>query len=300
MRLAGIAVIRDEEDVLEAFVRHNVRFLDHLYIVAHRCRDGSERILQSLRCEGLPISVVRRHDGALLKADWLNELAARAFSAGAEAVAALDADEFIKLDGGNDLCRRLDSIPENLHPGWRWQSYVPTIAHLNRAAGCPSDVLRDISQRLRHERRTVLKVILRRNAARSGWRFDEGAHRLSGRRDVCRVCIVPRCWLAHIPVRSLEQFEQKIIRGWHARLNHSLVPGQSSHWRHVYESMVSRGTATPQLLRRIAADYQRSSGDWDSLYERDLVEDPIDASNGETGILPRTANAALHRLSAGR
>ncbi|HVN36345.1 MAG TPA: glycosyltransferase family 2 protein, partial [Casimicrobiaceae bacterium] len=65
MRLAGIAVIRDEEDVLEAFVRHNVRFLDHLYIVAHRCRDGSERILQSLRCEGLPISVVRRHDGAL-------------------------------------------------------------------------------------------------------------------------------------------------------------------------------------------------------------------------------------------
>src|ERR1700757_2292187 len=125
MRLVGIAVVRDEDDVLEAFVRHNIQFLEHLHIVAHRCRDGSERILDALCYEGLPISIVRRQDRALRKADWLNELAARSFAEGADAVVALDADEFIKVEDRGGLHRWLDSIPEHLHPAWQWQSYVP-------------------------------------------------------------------------------------------------------------------------------------------------------------------------------
>ncbi|HET7032800.1 MAG TPA: glycosyltransferase family 2 protein, partial [Casimicrobiaceae bacterium] len=272
MRLFGIAVVRDEEDVLETFVRHNVQFLDHLHIAAHRCRDGSERILHSLCNEGLPISVIRRQDSGLRKADWLNELAARSFSDGADAVAALDADEFIKVADRSELLGLLDSFPEGRHPGLLWQSYVPTVALLSRAASSRIDVLRDIRHRLIHERWTVMKVILRRSAARLGWRFDEGAHRLVGRRDVCRILVLPRCRLAHFPVRSLEQFEQKIVRSWHARRIHRPMPDMSSHWRHVYESMISRGAATPQLLRRIAADYQRSSGEWDSLLESEVVE----------------------------
>ena len=299
MRLVGIAVIRDEGDVLEAFVRHNVQFLDHFHIAAHRCRDGSEQVLDSLCNEGLPISIVRRQEPALRKAEWLNELAAKSFSDGADAVAALDADEFIKVEDSKGLIRRLESIPEELHPAWLWQSYVPTVDLLSRRTGSRVNVLRDIRHRLKHERWMVLKVILRRNAARLGWRFDEGAHRLVGRGDVCRICVMPRCRLAHFPVRSLDQFEQKITRGWHARLIHRPMADMSSHWQHVYESMVSTGTATPQLLRRIAADYQRSSGDWDSLCERDLVEDPIDVSNGQTNTLPRAASAAGKQVSAG-
>jgi hypothetical protein len=298
MRLVGIAVVRDEEDILEAFVRHNVQFLDHLYIVAHRCRDNSEHVLQSLRYEGLPLSIVRRQDKGLRKSAWLNELAAQSFSEGADAVAALDADEFIKVEDGKRLIRRLDSFPESLHPAWRWQSYVPTVALLSQGAASGVNVLRDIRHRLKDERWTVLKVILRRNAARLGWRFDEGAHRLVGRPDVCRIGVMPDCWLAHFPVRSLEQFERKIIRGWHARLIHCPMPDISSHWRHVYESMVSTGAATPQLLRRIAADYQRTSGDWDSLHDRDLVEDPMDVSLGEAGALPCGTSTAGERVSA--
>ena len=298
MRLFGIAVVRDEEDVLEAFVRHNVRFLDHLHIAVHRCRDRSEPILDSLRREGLPVSVLRREDNALRKADWLNELAARSFSEGADAVAAIDADEFIKVADRDELLGLLDSLPEGRHPGLQWQSYVPTLALLDRAASSRIDVLGDIRHRLKRERWTVVKVILRRGAARLGWRFDEGAHRLVGRRDVCRIAVMPRCWLAHFPVRSLEQFERKIIRSWHARLIHRPMSDMSSHWQHVYESMISRGTATPQLLRRIAADYQRSSGDWDSLHECEVVEDPMDGFINERNTRPRVEIAASDRVTA--
>ena len=292
-------MVRDEEDVLEAFVRHNVRFLEHLHIVAHRCHDRSEHVLDALRNEGLPISIVRQPDPALRKADWLNELAARSFFEGADAVAALDADEFIKVEDGNGLLRPLESIPEHLHPAWLWQSYVPPLELLSETAGRRINVLQDIRHRLKHERWTVLKVILRRAAARLGWRFDEGAHRLVGWRDVCRVCVIPQCRLAHFPVRSQQQFERKIIRSWHARLIHRPMPDISSHWKHVYQSMVSARATTPQLLRRIAADYQRSSGDWDPLHERDLVEDPMDVSRAEISSLLRAGRVASERISTG-
>jgi hypothetical protein len=118
MRLVGISVVRDEEDILEAFARHNLRYLDHLHVVAHRCRDGSEQILHSLRNEGLAVSIVRRHNEALRKADWLNELADQSFSEGADAVVPLDADEFIKVENRKRLIGRLNSIPDDLHPGW--------------------------------------------------------------------------------------------------------------------------------------------------------------------------------------
>jgi hypothetical protein len=299
MRLVGIAVVRDEEDVLEAFVRHNIRYLEHLHIVAHRCRDSSEQILDALRYEGLPVSIVRRQDPALRKADWLNELAAKSFAEGADAVAALDADEFIRVEDRNGFFRWLESIPEPLHPAWLWQSYVPSLELLSERGDSPVHVLHDIRHRLKQERWRVVKVVLRRAAARWGWRFDEGAHRLVGRRDVCRVCVAPQCRLAHFPVRSCEQFERKIIRSWHARLIYRPMPDISSHWKHVYESMVCSRATTPQLLRRIAADYQRSSGDWDSLHERDLVEDPVDVSHAEGGRLLCEGSAASERISAG-
>jgi hypothetical protein len=191
----------------------------------------------------------------LRKADWLNELATQSFAEGADAVAPLDADEFIKVEDGKGLSARLDSIPEDLHPAWRWQSYVPTVELLSRPAASRIRVLHDIRHRLKHERWMVPKLILRGSAARLGWRFDEGAHRLVGGRDACRVGVMTHCWLAHFPIRSIPQFEQKITRGWHARLIHRPTPSTSSHWQHVYESLVSRRAATPQLLRWIAADY---------------------------------------------
>jgi hypothetical protein len=173
---------------------------------------------------------------------------------------------------------------------------VPTVAIL---AGPTSriDVLRDIRHRLKCEDWLVPKRILRRGAARSGLRFDEGADYLVGGGDVCRVGVMTDCWLAHFPVRSIAQFEQKIIRSWHARLIHRPTPDTSSHWQHIYEGIVSNGSAMPELVRRIAADYQRQRGDWKSLRESDLVEDPLDRSPDEAGPLLRAASGTP-RLSA--
>jgi hypothetical protein len=275
MRLVGVSVVRDEEDIIDAFVRHNLAFLCHLHIVAHRCRDRTETMLRSLREDGFPISIIRREDAALRKADWLNELAARSFSQGADVVVPLDADEFIKIADSKGLPGRLSAIPEQLHPAWRWQSYVPTLETLSHAGAAPVDVLQQVRHRLKRERPMVPKVLLRRDAARSGWRFDEGAHGLVGVRMTSRVAVMTHCWLAHFPVRSPAQLERKIRHGRNVRSTYRPTPSASGHWLHLYERIFRSGGATPEMLRRIAAAYQRFAGQWARCEDEDLIEDPL-------------------------
>ena len=59
MRLLGVAMVRDEADVIEAFVRHTLSVLDGLAIVDHGSLDGTSDILASLAAEGLPLFVTK-------------------------------------------------------------------------------------------------------------------------------------------------------------------------------------------------------------------------------------------------
>ena len=62
MRLAGIAIVRNECDIVEAFVRHNAAVLDRLYIVDNRSSDAAWEILQQLVAGLLPIRLERDDD----------------------------------------------------------------------------------------------------------------------------------------------------------------------------------------------------------------------------------------------
>jgi hypothetical protein len=55
MRLAGVTILRDECDVVEAFVRHNAALLNRLYIVDNCSSDATPEILRRLAAEGLPL-----------------------------------------------------------------------------------------------------------------------------------------------------------------------------------------------------------------------------------------------------
>ena len=46
MRLHGIAMVRNEADVVEAFVRHNLSILDALVVIDHGSVDGTAGIVR--------------------------------------------------------------------------------------------------------------------------------------------------------------------------------------------------------------------------------------------------------------
>ena len=47
MRLAGITIVRNECDIVEAFVRHNGAVLDQLYVLDNNSSDGTLEILRT-------------------------------------------------------------------------------------------------------------------------------------------------------------------------------------------------------------------------------------------------------------
>ena len=57
MRLAGLVIVRNECDVVEAFVRHTAAVLDQLYIVDNGSSDGTLEILERLAASRIPIKL---------------------------------------------------------------------------------------------------------------------------------------------------------------------------------------------------------------------------------------------------
>src|SRR6266567_2236174 len=158
MRLFGISMVRNEADVIEAFVRHNLSVLDGLVMRDHDSIDGTAEILAKLQAEGLPVRVARDADPAYRQSETMTTLAREALTRdGADFVFALDADEFLKVESRLGLERALADVPPGMNAVLHWHTYVP-------------DAFDDVSGvgpghlwwRLKTERQTALKVVASR------------------------------------------------------------------------------------------------------------------------------------------
>ena len=96
MRLIGVAVVKNEADVIEASVRHNLALLDHLVVLEHGSTDSTGDILLKLKHEGLPLTLVDGSGVAFNQATMTTGLMRRALAMHHGDVGfALDADEFL-------------------------------------------------------------------------------------------------------------------------------------------------------------------------------------------------------------
>src|SRR5258708_24064858 len=126
MRLVGVTMVRNEADVIEAFVRHNLSVLDGLVVVDHDSIDGTREILGKLVSEGLPLRVVPDADPAYRQSETMTALAREALAQDAADFAfALDADEFLKVESRAGLERGLAEVPAGMHAAVHWPTYVP-------------------------------------------------------------------------------------------------------------------------------------------------------------------------------
>ena len=56
-KLVGLSMVRNESDIIETFIRHNLTLLDELHIIDHNSSDNTREILTHLKQEGLPIHI---------------------------------------------------------------------------------------------------------------------------------------------------------------------------------------------------------------------------------------------------
>ena len=302
MRLVGAVMVRNEADLIEAFVRHNLAILDHLVVVDHGSVDGTTEILVALAAEGLALAVEHDPDLAQRQPERLTRVAREAFARGADVVVPLDGDEFLKVADRSAFERFLARVPADADALLDWQSYVPDFT-APRAA----HPLQFARLRIATERHGLGKVVLGRGFAEARHAvlgpgnhtvLREGFSQDLAARPV-RLARVPAAIaaLAHVPVRSALQLVGKVTVGWLAHCAARRTnPDLAFHWRELKAEFDREGPPAPARLTVIAANYVVRMAHWQPLAAIALVDDPLPASAPmRYGHLVRSDRAALLR-----
>lgn len=291
-RIIAIAMVRNEEDVVERFARHCLIWADALLIVDHASCDETPIILHKLIDEGLCLGVV--HDSAVGKhqADRMTMLAkAAAIQLSAHVIVPLDADEFLVHECDGDIRDHLSSMPKDSVTVVHWQNYVPMPIDSDNEI----DILRRITHRTAEPSQITKSIIGGEVAAKEDFRIGHGSHwifsegmRIYGNSGICKF------YLAHFPVRSAGQIAAKtLMTPLAGMLDLERFPSAQQHYSrlqdrvriHSYMSAVELQSAAENF-----ADYERTG-------RPDFVHDPVKDTSGPLRYTPLNRVDAAHRLA---
>ncbi len=122
----GIAMVKNEADIIESFVRHNLEFIDALVIAAMTSVDGPREILVRLRQEGLPIVLFDDPIVAHFQAEKVTALYRRVVPEfEPRFIFLLDADEFVVAPSREALYLQLRAMQAGIQAQYYWRSYIP-------------------------------------------------------------------------------------------------------------------------------------------------------------------------------
>ncbi|MEO8564846.1 MAG: glycosyltransferase family 2 protein [Betaproteobacteria bacterium] len=279
MKLWGVAMARNEADVIEAFVRHNLTVLDGLAIVDHGSTDATPSILAALSAEGLPLRVEVDTELEFRQSDIITRLTRRILATtDADFIVLLDADEFLKVPSRHRLEAALASLPPGVHAIQEWHTYVPDFSREMD----PASLIRS-ARRVRHGLEARYRAVVARDFLQTPTLIAEGNHlvvRRTGAENHPKIqharLTVDESAVAHIPIRSAAQFGAKIAIGWLSCLMQpGRAPGLSSHWRDSYVLLRSGKALTPEILTLLAANYDVPDSERKPLDQIAFADDPF-------------------------
>lgn len=281
MRIIGISCVRDEDDIVESFVRHNLGYLDKLYVIDNLSKDKTASILASLMKEGLAVemwkstSCSNQQDRAITVA--VKKMAE--LEPAADFAVLLDADEFLAAPDRQSFIDDLEKIDRHGYGVMPWKTYIPVEDDLENLNPSVSVTSRMTHRRLAEGSQMYKSVIPK--ALFGKVRVRPGSHVvtwLDGRACERTVLSSP---LAHFPIRSANQLIAKIILFNHARmLKKDSRNNESFHWAELAASIRERNFhITSDEIREYALSYSVLPVDEKPT---EFVYDPLPAHDSVT------------------
>ena len=267
MRVVIASRILNEEDIVEAFVRHNATFADHMLFLDNGSTDRTLAILRALRDEGVPLSVFHARAVGFDEArvnSWLYETADGLYHP--DWVAFLDVDEFIVAGEGGLRSALAATMADAVA--------VPLVHYFDTVDDDPAEPI--VPRRMRWRARQtppVPKVIVRGGfVARCA--IAPGNHGASVDGVALPQIGLPGAALAHYPRRSGWHDLQKCGIGWLKVLAAGAAALQSRYSEH-YQGPFERLRDSPASLIGEPAYIAQP------VDPERMVLDPIDYRGGE-------------------
>lgn len=214
MRSVCFSMVKNEEDIIESFVRHTLSQVDHLYIADNLSTDGTRDILDALVAEGLPLTLSTDPSQAMEQNVKMTSMYRRCSETkDFDFAFFLDADEFLQLDKG-----LMAAVPRKTGQGRAF--YVPRLNYVYTGEPKPGDALSifDTMTTLDTLKMSPKSMIFHDREGCRRYHIGNGNHHVRdwahGGQTVSEEQPQPFAALAHFPIRSIEQYLSKSLLGW--------------------------------------------------------------------------------------
>jgi len=281
MRVVSITCVKNESDIIEAFIRHTATVVDHLVVLDNGSTDETRDILEALQRTGFPLHIV--DDPSPGYWQWMrmtrlmHEFAVARYEA--SWILPLDVDEFVVTTGPE--LRDLLGPPTGQPRSILWRTYVPDPAdqpdELNPA--------RRIRYRLAEEATPRENIIVPDQLAkRRDVTITQGNHALWMDGHRVKPHPIEGAYLAHIPVRSPAQFASKIAIGY---LQYLAMCEREDRWGWHYEAPYELLKSDPvTFAENVREAALRFAVPAESDFVPETVIDPIPYRGDELSFTP--------------
>ncbi len=315
MRLVAVSIVKNEADIIEAFVRHTLAGVDHHLVFDHASTDGTREILGALQAEGLPLTLFT--DDALgnlqqARSNHLTRLAAETHAA--EWILPLDADEILCGPGRAALEKSLQSLDPRQPASLPLLDYYPTAADDANVAN-PVLRLRHCHTGFSRTRKIIVPRALALDATVTAGKGSHALHR--GTAPLPDQPLPPEFHLAHLALRSPQHQVLRVVLAELQKISRGrAAEGLDVHYRLGYQLLAENpglflgtvflppGRLRQQPISYRGGDLRHSSGqDWGRVARALLPYlEQLAASHGRlldaAGAVTPAATSAIRQLTA--
>lgn len=255
MHITGFALVKNEEDIIESFIRYNMTVVDLLVIVDNGSIDDTLEIICNLYKEGL--NIVLERNGTLefnqirLSNYYLRKIAAGNYGK-TDLIIPLDADEFIVSENENESPRCiLEGLKENNLYLYKWRNYIPS--SIEESDNFIPDAFNICRTEMIEE---VEKTIIPTSIVSNSFTLINGNHNAYDNSKTITKINLKELRLAHYPIRSKKQFILKNAIGFYNRLcTPTYVMGRSKHIETAYFELMNNEQIDLNTLQKFALKY---------------------------------------------
>jgi hypothetical protein len=260
LKIFGFSMVRNEADIMSAFVRQAIEMFDRFVFIDIMSTDGTRELLKQTEKEHSNIVVYECRTKEKYQAAMMNFLAREALRLGADWLFFLDADEFIPAESRHELESYLTLFGGE----------VMSMPWLNLIPSSYCDFLSfNYDQRFYWSGRTSAFCKIAVSSlyfhSHSDAYINEGNHTISLYQNGP---LAPQHFgmpLLHVPVRSRERLKYKLSNSLRfLSSKHNSENGEGSHVSSILDVIEGEQTSK-EYLNAIATDYGRSDHELEAV-----------------------------------